>query len=121
MIRCVRVEIRKNESSTLNEAYPAWELPILEAVHRPDNVKVIGEKLIDRAPPNPQDEFDRLVARYGRSRDDNGNYSTHYTHMVYGQIGGAAQLAKAINEHVVDAPEGNLVDDSEEQLSSVGG
>ncbi len=120
MIRCARVELRKHECSTLSGAYPAWELPILQAVHGPDNVKVVGEKLIARDPPDAHDEFTRLTNRYGRSRDENGNYSTHFCHMVYGQLGGDRKLAEAIKEHVVDAPEGSLVDD-EEPLSSVGG
>ncbi len=121
MIRCVRVEIRKNECSTLNGAYPAWELPILEAVHGPDKVVVVGEKLIDRDAPEPRDEFTRLNTRYKRGRNEDGSQGTPFVHMVYGQLGGEKKLADAIQEHIVAAPEGNLVDDSEEQLSSVGG
>jgi hypothetical protein len=108
MIRCTTVEIRKNEGATIPGAYPEWELPILQAVHGPDRVVVTGSKLIDRAPPEPQDEFDRLRNRYGQSLDDNGSKSTPFVHMVYGQLG-VQKLAAAIEAATEDAPQGDLV------------
>jgi hypothetical protein len=116
MINCVRVQIRKNEAFTVECAVPPWEVPILNAVHGPDNVKEVGHKLIDRALPEPQDEFDRLNNRYKRSRDENGAISTPYVHMVYGQLG-VQKLADAIKAAFVEPPQGDLVG----QVSSVGG
>lgn len=120
MIHCTRVEIRKNEGATLNEAYPDWEIPILQVVHGIDNVKIVGDKLVDRPVPDAHDEFQRLNNRYRRSRDENDNLSTPYVHMVYGQMG-VQKLAEAIEKAVVEAPKGDLLGESQEPHSSVGG
>jgi hypothetical protein len=119
MIRCHRVEIRKDEHTTLPTAVPAWELPILQVVHGPDNVKVVGEKLIDRQPPEAHDEFVRLTNRYGRSEQEDGTKGPPFTHIVWGQLG-QQKLAEAIQSAITEAPQGSLVDD-EEPVSSVGG
>lgn len=116
MINCIRIEIRKNEAFTVESAVPPWEVPILEVVHGPDNVKRVGEKLIDRELPDPQDEFVRLNNRYKRSRDETGAISTPYVHMVYGQLG-VQKLADAIKAAYVEPPQGDLVG----KVSSVGG
>jgi hypothetical protein len=120
MIRHIRLEIRKDEHTTLPVSVPEWELPILEVVHGPDNVKHVGEKLVDRQPPEAHDEFVRLTNRYGKSEQDDGTKGPYFTHIVWGQLG-KAKLEEAIQAAVVAAPEGNLVDDSEEPISSVGG
>lgn len=118
MIRCIRADIRKDEHTTLPVAVPEWEIPILEVVHGPDNVKVVGEKLIARDPPDARDEFVRLTNRYGKSENDDGTKGPYFTHIVFGQLG-QSKLEEAIARAIVAAPEGSLVDD--EPLSSVGG
>lgn len=112
MIRCLRLEVRKDEHTTLPIAVPEWEVPILDAVHGPDNVKRCGTKLIDRDPPEAQDEFVRLVNRYGRSEDENGTKGPPWAHIVYGQLG-VQRVAEAIKAAVEEAPQGDLVGSDE--------
>jgi len=119
MIRHIRVEVRKDEHTTLPISVAEWELPILEVVHGPDNVKQIGDKLVDRQPSEVRDEFDRLTNRYGRSENEDGAKGPPFTHIVFGQMG-HQKLAEAIQRAVCAAPEGSLVGD-EEPISSVGG
>lgn len=134
MLRHIAVEIRRNETIQLRNSFPEWEIPVLRAVHGDDNVTVVGEKLVDRDPPDAQDEFVRLNERYKRSRNDDGSLSTPFVHMVYGEMG-VGRLADAIQAAVTDPPEGDLVGDvapaapqraargrpRKEQNSSVGG
>lgn len=120
MIRHIRAEIRKDEHTTLPVSVPEWEIPILEVVHGPDNVKQIGDKLVDRQPPEARDEFVRLTNRYGKSENDDGTKGPFFTHIVWGQLG-QSKLAEAIANAVVAAPQGSLLDDSEDPISSVGG
>ncbi len=116
MIRHVYVDIRRNEGATIRNSFPAWELPILKVVHGEDSVTEVGEKLVNRDPPEAHDEFTRLNNRYKRSKDDSGQQGTPYVHMVYGELG-VAKLQAAIEASVTAAPEGDLVG----QISSVGG
>lgn len=116
MIRHIFVDIRRNEGATVRNSFPLWEIPILKVVHGEDAITEMGEKLVDRDPPDAHDEFTRLNTRYKRSRADDGAQSTPYVHMVYGELG-IAKLAAAIAAAVVAAPEGDLVG----TISSVGG
>lgn len=117
MIRHVTVDIRRNEGATIRNSFPAWEIPILKVVHGEDSVTEVGEKLVEREPPEAHDEFTRLNNRYKRSRGESGEQSTPFTHMVYGELG-VAKLAQAIQAAVAAAPDGDLVG---EPISSVGG
>jgi hypothetical protein len=117
MIRHITVDIRRNEGATIRNSFAAWEIPVLKVVHGEDAVTVIGEKLVNRDPPEPHDEFTRLNTRYKRGRNDDGSQGTPYVHMVYGELG-VAKLAQAISDAVTEAPEGDLVGDP---ISSVGG
>jgi hypothetical protein len=116
MIRHVFVDIRRNEGATVRNSFPQWELPILKVVHGEDSVTVIGEKLVNRDPPEAHDEFTRLNNRYKRSSADDGSQSTPYVHMVYGELG-VAKLQQAIDDSITAAPDGDLVG----AISSVGG
>lgn len=116
MIRHIFVDIRRNEGATVRNSFPAWEIPILKVVHGEDAITEMGEKLVDREPPEAHDEFTRLNTRYKRSRADDGAQSTPYVHMVYGELG-VAKLGAAIAASVVAAPEGDLTG----LVSSMGG
>lgn len=110
MIRHITVRIRRNETIELQNSFPQWEIPVLKAVHGEDSVTEVGEKLVDREPPEARDEFDRLNSRYKRSRNEDGSLGTPFVHMVYGELG-VDRLAQAIQDSVTDAPEGDLVGD----------
>ncbi len=119
MQRHITVDIRRNEGATIRNSFPAWEIPILIAVHGEDAVTEVGEKLVNRELPDAHDEFVRLTDRYRRSKNEDGSQGIPYTHMVYGQMG-VAKLGEAIKSAFAEAPEGDLVG-GEEANSSVGG
>lgn len=119
MIRHITVDIRRNEGATIRNSFPAWEIPILKVVHGEDSVTEVGEKLVAREPPEAHDEFTRLNNRYKRSRDEGGQQSTPFTHMVYGELG-VQKLSQAINDAVTEAPDGDLTGLGD-SISSVGG
>lgn len=108
MIRHVIVEIRRNEGATIQNSFAQWEIPVLRAVHGVDAVKEVGERLVDRELPDPADEFQRLMNRYKRSRNEDGSKGTPYVHQVYGEFG-EQKLAEAIQAAYCEAPEGDLV------------
>lgn len=108
MQRHVIVEIRRNEGATIQNGFPQWEIPLLKMVHGEDAVKEVGEKLVDRELPDPNDEFARLTDRYKRSREDDGSYGPPYTHQLWGQMG-VARLAEEIQKAHREAPEGDLI------------
>lgn len=108
MIRHITVQIRRNETIQLQNSFPEWEIPVLKAVHGEDAVTIVGEKLVDREPPEAHDEFTRLNERYKRSRNEDGSLGAPFVHQVYGELG-VNRLADAISEAVADAPEGDLV------------
>lgn len=114
MIRHVTVEIRRNETVSLVNSFPQWEIPVLKAVHGDDAVVEKGEKLVNREPPEAQDEFVRLNDRYRRARNDDGSLGTPFVHQVYGELG-VDRLARAIADSVTEAPEGDLVGEVETQ------
>lgn len=114
MIRHITVEIRRNETIQLVNSFPQWEIPVLKAVHGDDAVNIKGEKLVNREPPDAQDEFVRLNDRYKRARNEDGSLGTPFVHMVYGELG-VDRLARAIEDSITEAPEGDLVGDVEPQ------
>lgn len=119
MIRHVIVDIRRNEGATIRASFPEWEIPVIQAVHGVDAVTEVGDRLVNRPLPGPEDEFQRLTTRYKRSRKEDGSYDAPYAHMVYGQLG-VHKLAEAMRASLRDVPEGDLVGDGE-KISSVGG
>lgn len=119
MIRHVIVDIRRNEGATIRNSFPEWEIPILKVVHGEDSVTEMGDRLVNRDPPEAHDEFTRLNTRYKRSKNDDGSQGTPYVHMVYGELG-VSKLQDAINAAIQDAPEGDLTGLGE-SISSVGG
>lgn len=106
MIRFKKASIRHNELSTLHVDVPAWELPVLQAVHGGSVVET-GEFLVDRDPPSAADEFERLTNRYKEAPGEDGSISKlPFVAAVYGQFNiGVTALTAAIREAtVVKAP-----------------
>jgi len=106
-IKFVKVRVHRGEGNIhqVVDNFAAWEVPILEAVHTA--VEVLGEIVVNRAPPEAADEYGRLEARYGRSENDDGSKGIPFVAAVYGQhaVGVAAlrrEIAAATTE---DAPE----------------
>jgi hypothetical protein len=87
-------EVRVSELHTKQLSCPPWEVPILQAIHG-NAVTVIGEREVDRDPPEPEHEYQRLATRYS------GNKETPSTVVaqVYGVFeAGIHALEKAIND-----------------------
>jgi hypothetical protein len=129
MLKYIKAHVRISELHTQPVTVPAWELPILQIVHSGEgDVTVVGENLVDRLPPEANDEFTRLANRYGNTRTEDGSIGVPYVVSVYGQFGiGNAALAKAIAAAtVIEEMPAQPVDGAgdligNEPVSSVGG
>lgn len=96
-IRFTKGKIRLSELHTQSVTVPAWEFPVLQAVHG-ERAQELGETLIERNPPEAADEYRRLATKY--RGPDSGD--TAYVAAVYGAFGpGIGNLQRAINEATV--------------------
>ena len=91
-------EIRISEVHTQQVEVPRWEIPVLQVIHGND-VKVVGQKIVKRAIPEPADEFSRLASRYGPKNED-----TPAVAAVYGNFGpGTQALRREIRDSLTSA------------------
>lgn len=101
MLTYKKVMIRRSELQTAPDIVPAWELPILEALH--DDVTETGEILLDRDPPGAEDEYKRLENRYPRVINEDGSKGLPLVAAVYGQFNiGVATLKRLIDAATVN-------------------
>lgn len=114
-IKYARLSIRRSELHTAEVAVPAWEVPLIEAVHGKAEegeaaVTVLGDVYVERTPPQPQDEYLRLQNRYRDAKNDDGSKSLPYVAAVYGQFGvGQAALAGAIRAATTEVSEADAL------------
>ena len=101
-VRNVMVTVVRNTMTSIPKIVRAWEVPILEEIHGPDQVLVGGavEKEIDELPV-AADEYDRLVQTYGM----NGDTKNPYVQIVYGN--GRAGV-KALEEAIEASASGDV-------------
>lgn len=106
----VEVRIRMRDGATvIQRRVPAWEVPVLEAVHPETSVvngDLVGESE-DGKPLSVQSEVDRLTASYGYERDTNGTAGGTYFAAAYGAAGAGYQALKRAMQNAV------LPDDAE--------
>jgi hypothetical protein len=120
MYKRLKVSVQLSELHQQHLTVPAWELPILTAVHGQAKISVNGEELDKRESPSAEVEFERLQKRYGNMENSDGAKGLFYADAVFGQFGvGTATLAKAITEATVQ-PAADLIGDVD-PVSSVGG
>jgi hypothetical protein len=101
-IQFVTMKIRRNELSTLEESYAAWEIPLIEALF--DQAERIGEFTVDRDPPDTLEEYQRLENRYQRPTGLDGTPGQPLVLSVYGaHAPGLANLKRAIGDAVVES------------------
>jgi hypothetical protein len=106
MLKYLSVDIEISETHTQNVTVPEWELPILAAIHGRREPVVIKESLVDRAAPEADDEFRRLVRRYGSTENEDGSKGIPFVASVYGQFGiGDKALGQAIAKATVSSIE----------------
>lgn len=67
-MRYLVIMLRKNELQTQQLIIPPHELPVLAYVHGEESCRVVGESFVDKDPPEPSAEFDRLAQKYGRDK-----------------------------------------------------
>lgn len=100
MLKYIQATIRLSEMHTQNISVPAWEFPVVQAVHG-NGVKETGTVTVDRPVPAASDEFQRLANKY---RAPAGSPDTPYVAQVYGAFGpGLANLQKEI-DRAAEAP-----------------
>lgn len=130
MLKYLVIDVSISEHHTQRVTVPAWELPILTAIHARQEPEVIEEVLIERPVPDAGDEFRRLANRYKNVVQDDGSQGAPWVAAVYGQFqGGDSRFAKAIRDAEVQpeaapaAPVGGIGDllGEGQPVSSVGG
>src|SRR4051812_24719183 len=104
-IKTTTVDIRRSELTTVSATVPAWELPILQALHGRTNVQVTGQGTKDvETLPETETEFERLTARYGRERREDGSLGMPLCEAVYGQFQpGIMNLQRNIDAATISA------------------
>lgn len=99
-IKAQKVSVKRNETFTAVDTFPLWEVSLLRAIH--NEVEVLEETTLNRAPPVAAEEYMRLENRYRHSTDDNGARSITYVAAVYGQHDiGLQRLQEAIDKATV--------------------
>lgn len=94
-------DVRVSELLTKQVSIPPWEVAVLQAIHG-DNVKVVGEEEIDRDPPSPQDEYQRLVNKYRGNKEDAQSVAA----LVYGPFdAGVSKIMEGMRESGIDVEE----------------
>lgn len=113
MLKYKYVEIRRSELHASRVLVPEWEVALLMAIWEGQpsaggavgQASVVDEKLVNREPPDPEEEYRRLakVYRSPSVESETGTPGLPYVAQVYGQFGiGTANLARAIRAAVVD-------------------
>lgn len=101
----LQVELFRSEASTVRLSIPPWELPVLQAVHTPERLTVVGQRMVDRAPPEAGVEYDRLAEKYKSLNSAEGEVK--FVEMAYGlPPRGVQTLAQAIRDAVREAEAG---------------
>lgn len=91
-------DIRISEVHSQRVEVPRWEIPVLQVIHGNDIV-VVGQKIVERAIPEPSAEFQRLADRYGPKNED-----TPAVAAVYGNYGpGTQALRREIRDSLTSA------------------
>ena len=104
-----KLDVRTSELQNARVEVPAWEAPVLQAVHG-ENVVFVSDSLVERDAPDAADEFRRLGNKYRGEADD-----PPFVAAVYGQFGpGIAALKTAI-----DAATTNVATVSEEEAAQI--
>lgn len=81
-MKYVSVKLTRSETESVQRDMPRWEIPVLQMVHGPEKVEILGEKDVpDQEYPDAMQEFDRLSRRYGA---EPGSEIFHVA-AVYGQ------------------------------------
>lgn len=131
-IKYLVIDVKISDHQTQRVTEPEWVLPILGAIHggARGEPEVIEEVLIDKEAPDATVEYERLSKRYRNVQNDDGSQGISFCAAVYGAFGiGSRALGESIKRSIVDVPEeleaaggfGDLLGDSPEQVSSVGG
>jgi len=93
-MKYVSVQLIRSETESVQRDMPPWEVAVLQMVHGPEKVKVVGEKDVpDQDYPDAYQEFDRLSQRYGADTKSD----VYFVAAVYGQPPfGVTKLAEEI-------------------------
>lgn len=100
-MRRIMVRVTLSELSSQTNAYPPWELPILELVHG-GQLRQLGVMRDDEPVPSPEAEFERLKRRFGLVK---GTDRTR-AEQAYGEgMLGVQRLAEAMAEDLREQEE----------------
>ncbi len=92
------IDVRISELLTKQVSCVPWEVPILEAIHG-GNVRLVGEEEIDREPPTPAEEYQRLNNKYRGNKEEDDSIVAK----VYGSHqAGLARIAEEMRAAGID-------------------
>lgn len=104
-IRHVNLAIRRDELTVLKTSVAEWEVPLLYLVHGEEMVQVLeGSPWADCDPPEVQDEYRRLEAKYKTPPEEDGRPGQRAVGLVYGAFGASPQLRQAIEAATFERP-----------------
>lgn len=111
-MRRVLARVTLSELASQVNAYPPWELPILELVHG-GQVRIVGYARDDAPVPLPENEYLRLERRYGEVKGTGqSRVSQAYGE---GQLG-IQRLADAMREDLAEQAELDALPEDEREL-----
>lgn len=85
-VKMQTVDVRRSELTTIRVTVPAWELPVLQALHGATKVTPVSESLVEAQTPDADTEYQRLSGRYGRERLPDGSLGGVIAESVFGQF-----------------------------------
>ncbi len=94
-MKLASVIVARSETESAQINVPQWEVPVLQMVHGPEKISLVGEmEDADRPFPSASEEFERLSQRYGADNKTD----VYHVAAVYGQPPfGLTKLEEEIN------------------------
>lgn len=108
MVRFVKVQLKRSETTKMQCEVAAWELPVFLAANGEENCRVLSERFVPRDPPEAGFEYDRLSQRYraAQAKDGGPSEGQPFVTLVYGPGSmGVERLAAEIRKAQVEMPD----------------
>lgn len=111
-MRRILARVTLSELASQVNAYPQWELPILELVHG-GQIRIVGTSQDDSPVPSPEAEYARLERRFGLVKGtDRSRVSQAYGEGALG----VSRLAEAMTEDLHEQAELDAMPEDEREM-----
>lgn len=92
--------VLKDRANIIHARFPAWEIPLLEAIHA-GGVSPVRNVVEERATPSSDSEYDRLSQVYGNIEMEDGSQGGLVVAAVYGSMGEGRRRLKEVMQAAV--------------------